>query len=183
MCVVIPFILNVRRVDAPAGVTQDFSSTFLLRYLPLFSSREGLSRPFPSSTVKSSFVYPRIKRSPLIGHICLYIYFYFFLRGKIPVRVTAPRFELTSQRRHILRFRGYQVNHRGDRRYHYNLFTVVLMISKTSHQSIRYTIIYYAKYTHTACLLMVLYADPAYYKKDCHAPRTRMVFNCQIKWW
>ena len=33
VCVVIPFILDVRLVDAPAGVTQDFS-TFLLRCLP-----------------------------------------------------------------------------------------------------------------------------------------------------
>ena len=32
-CVVIPFILDVRLVDAPIGVTQDFS-IFLLRYLP-----------------------------------------------------------------------------------------------------------------------------------------------------
>ena len=38
-------------------VTQDFSSTFLLRYMPLFFSREGFSRSFPSSTVKSNFVY------------------------------------------------------------------------------------------------------------------------------
>ena len=35
VCVVIPFILNVRLVDAPAGVTQDFS-TYLLRCLPYF---------------------------------------------------------------------------------------------------------------------------------------------------
>ena len=34
VCVVIPFILDVRFVNVPAGVTQDFSSTFLLRYLP-----------------------------------------------------------------------------------------------------------------------------------------------------
>ena len=40
LCFVIPFILDVRIVDAPAGVTQeegytqDFSSTFLLRCLP-----------------------------------------------------------------------------------------------------------------------------------------------------
>ena len=33
VCVVIPFILDVRFVDVPAGVTQDFS-TFLLRCLP-----------------------------------------------------------------------------------------------------------------------------------------------------
>ena len=33
VCVVIPFILDVRLVDAPVGVTQDFF-TFLLRCLP-----------------------------------------------------------------------------------------------------------------------------------------------------
>ena len=66
VCVyIIPFILVVRLVDAPyqpgshrrRKVTQDFS-TFLLRCLPSFLSREGYSRPFPSSTVKSNFVYP-----------------------------------------------------------------------------------------------------------------------------
>ena len=69
MCVVIPFILDaildVRLVDAPAGVTQDFS-TFLLRCLPEFFSREGFDRLFPSSTVKSNFVYLRTNRSPLV---------------------------------------------------------------------------------------------------------------------
>ena len=38
-------------------VTQDFLSTFRLRCMPLFFSREGFSRSFPSSTVKSNFVY------------------------------------------------------------------------------------------------------------------------------
>ena len=33
VCVIIPFILDVRLVDAPAGVTQEFS-TFMLRCLP-----------------------------------------------------------------------------------------------------------------------------------------------------
>ena len=38
-------------------VTQDFSSTFFLRCVPLFFSREGFSNhSFPSSTVKSNFV-------------------------------------------------------------------------------------------------------------------------------
>ena len=31
-------------------------------------SREGFSRPFPSSIVKSNFVYPRHNRPPLVGH-------------------------------------------------------------------------------------------------------------------
>ena len=38
-------------------VTQDFSSTFFLRCVPSFFSREGLGHSFPSSTVKSNFVY------------------------------------------------------------------------------------------------------------------------------
>ena len=36
-------------------VTQDFSSTFFLRCVPLFFSREEFSHSFPSSTVKSNF--------------------------------------------------------------------------------------------------------------------------------
>ena len=42
-------------LDVPAGVTR--RTTLFLRYMPLFLSREGFSRSFPSSTVKSSFVY------------------------------------------------------------------------------------------------------------------------------
>ena len=38
-------------------VTQDFSSTFFLRCVPSFFSREGFSHSLPSSTVKSNFVY------------------------------------------------------------------------------------------------------------------------------
>ena len=38
-------------------VTQDFSSTFLLRCVSQFFSREGFSHSFPSSTVKSNVVY------------------------------------------------------------------------------------------------------------------------------
>ena len=38
-------------------VTQDFPSTFFLRCVPSFFSREGFSHSFPSSTVKSNFVY------------------------------------------------------------------------------------------------------------------------------
>ena len=39
-------------------VTQDFSHAFFLRCMPYFFSREGFSHySFPSSTVKSNFVY------------------------------------------------------------------------------------------------------------------------------
>ena len=89
MCVVIPFILDVGLVDTSAGVTQDFS-TFLLRCLPWFLSREGFSRPFPSSTVRSFFffVYPWITGTVIVLHYLLGTTFQFliyFLWGKIPV--------------------------------------------------------------------------------------------------
>ena len=105
MCIVIPFILDVRYVDVPAAgshsrrkVIQNFS-TFLLRRLPQFFLREGFSRSFPSSTVKSNFVYQRFNRSPLVGHF----FFFWGGGGGIPVCVTTPRFELTSQRQNVSR--------------------------------------------------------------------------------
>ena len=93
-------------------VTQDFSSIFLLRCLPYFLSREGfsrssfLSRSFPPSTVKSNFVWSPISctNELIVLHLLgIYIYIFFFLWGKIPVRVTAPGFEVTSQRQKVSR--------------------------------------------------------------------------------
>ena len=78
-CVVIPFILDGRLVDAPAGVTQEEGRTVFI-HLPsagltlIFIAREEFGLPFPSSTVKSNFVYPRFNRSPLVGHD----FFFFF---------------------------------------------------------------------------------------------------------
>ena len=88
MCVFffIPFILDVRLVDVPAGVTQEEGHTGVfhlpsaVRCLPLFLLREGFSRPFPSSVVKSNFVYPRINRSPFVGMI--FHLFFIFAKGK-----------------------------------------------------------------------------------------------------
>ena len=76
VCVVIPFILDVRLVDAPAEVTQDFS-TFLLRCVPLSFSREGFSRSFPSSTVKSILCTNDLIVLHLLG-IFIYIYYIYF---------------------------------------------------------------------------------------------------------
>ena len=73
-------------------VTQDFSSAFFLRCVPLFYSREGFTHSFPSSTVKSNFVYKRFNRSPPVGHF--YFCFLFFLVRKI----LFDGIELTSQR-------------------------------------------------------------------------------------
>ena len=80
--------------------TQDFSSTFFLRCVPLFFSRKGFSHSFPSSTVKSNFVYERFNRFPPVGHIYIYIFSIFLVR-KIPF----ARIELTSQR--VRRLHGY----------------------------------------------------------------------------
>ena len=78
--VVTPFILDVNLVDVPARVIQEEGHTGFL-HLPsavlAFKSlsREGLSRPFSSSTVESNFVYPRIDRSPLVGYYYYSIFF------------------------------------------------------------------------------------------------------------
>ena len=56
VCVVMPFILDVRLVDVPAGVTQEKGHTGFLHLpsavLALVFSRERFSRSFTSSTVK-----------------------------------------------------------------------------------------------------------------------------------
>ena len=64
-------------------VTQDFS-TFLLRCLPQFLWREGFSRPFSSSTVKSIFVYARINRSPCM-YVCMLLLLLLFLTFSVLV--------------------------------------------------------------------------------------------------
>ena len=60
-CIFIPFVLDVRLVDVPAGVTQEEGHTGFLHLLSavlaLISLARGFSRSFPSSTVKSNFVY------------------------------------------------------------------------------------------------------------------------------
>ena len=69
-----------------------------------FLSRERISRPFPSLTVKSNFVYPRHNRSPLVGHDVI----------KNPS--SCDRAEIRFHVLHnVRRFRSYQLNHRGDR--------------------------------------------------------------------
>ena len=64
-------------LDVPAGVTQEEGHTGFLIHLPpavhaFILSREGFSRSFPSSTVKSNFVYSRINPSPFVGHFFIY---------------------------------------------------------------------------------------------------------------
>ena len=77
------FILDVKFVGCiPAEVTQEEGHTGFLTHLPsavcipLFFSREGCSRSFLSSTMKSNFVCQRFNRSLLVG--------YFYLVRKSP---------------------------------------------------------------------------------------------------
>ena len=120
VCVCFPPIYSWRQVcwmyqpgSHRRKITQDFTSTILLRCMPFFFSREGFGRPFPSSTVKSNSVYSRFKRSSLVGHI--FLSFFFFSEEKFQL----PRFELTPQC--VRRLRGYQLSYRG------HTITVILL--------------------------------------------------------
>ena len=84
VCVFFPFIVDIKFVGRTnrghtGGRSQDFSSTFFLRCVPLFFSREGFSPSFPSSTVKSNFVHQRFNRSPPVGHF-YFLFFKFLVR-------------------------------------------------------------------------------------------------------
>ena len=76
VCVVIPFILDVRFVDAPAGVTQDFS-TFHLRtaVLALIFTARGIQPSLSLVDREVEFILCTHKnnRSSLVGH-----FFYFW---------------------------------------------------------------------------------------------------------
>ena len=85
-------------MDVPAGVTQETGHRGFL-HLPC----AVLALIFFEIKIQPSF-----NCSPLVEHFLLSL---FFVRKR--GRVTAPRFNLMSQRR---RFRGYQLNHLGDRR-------------------------------------------------------------------
>ena len=105
VCVVIPFILDVRLV---AGVTQKECHTGFLHLL----SREGFSRPFPSLIVKSNPVNPRSNRSRHVGHDTYIFVFLYFCEEKSQF-VWLHRD--SNSRPNVRRFRGYQLNHLGNR--------------------------------------------------------------------
>ena len=118
--VVIPFIiLDVRLVDAPAGVTQEEGHTEFV-HLPsaglalIFVAGRIQSRPFTSSTVKSTFCVPRISPCILVGHDFSYIYIYILLfceEKSLFVRLHRD----SNSRPNIKRFRCYRLDHRGER--------------------------------------------------------------------
>ena len=87
---------QVRSLDVPAGVTQEEGHTGFLIHLPsavhaFIFAREGFSRSFPPSTVKSDFVYyDLINRSPLlVGHF--FFIFIFLVRKNPSYRDSNPR--------------------------------------------------------------------------------------------
>ena len=83
VCVVIPFILDVGFVDVPAGVTQEEGHTGFLHLpsavLALIFSRKGSSRSFPSSIVKTNFVYLRFRIVVLHLMGIFYLFIYIFM--------------------------------------------------------------------------------------------------------
>ena len=99
MCVVIPFILDVRLVDViPAWATQEEGHTGFLH--------------LPSAALALTFlarrIYPFLSLVDREVEFCELIVLYYllgisFLRGKIPVRVMTRRFELLSQRQKVSR--------------------------------------------------------------------------------
>ena len=79
--VFIPFILDVRLLDAPAGVTQEEGHIGFLHLPSGVFALIFLARRIQSSlsqvTVESNFVYPRINRSPGMFFVFFCFLFYF----------------------------------------------------------------------------------------------------------
>ena len=71
-------------MDVPDKVMQEEGHTGFLHLpstvLALFFLARRIQPSFFSSTMKSSFVYPRINRSPLVGHDLVIFHFIFFVR-------------------------------------------------------------------------------------------------------
>ena len=108
VCIVIPFILGVDLVDVLAGVTQEEGRTGFLHV-----SSVVLALIFIARRIQSSLsLVDRNVDFFLCAHEIIVLHLLGMMRGKIPVCVTAPRFELSSKREKV---RGYQLNHRGDR--------------------------------------------------------------------
>ena len=111
MCVSFPFVLDARLVDVPAGVTQEEGYTGFLIHLssavlPLIRLSRRI-QPFLSLVDRDfEFCVLTIKSFSTCWAFLLFIYFY-------EEKSQLPGFELTSQR--VKTFRGYQLNHRGDR--------------------------------------------------------------------
>ena len=71
--VIIPFVLDVRLVNAPTGVTQEEGRTGFIHLASVVLAFIFVARMIqPSLSLvdrEVKFVYPRINRSPLVGHL------------------------------------------------------------------------------------------------------------------
>ena len=89
VCVFFPFILDIKFVGRTSrGHTRGRSHR--ISHPPsfygaclYFSRDKRFSHFFPSSTVKSNFVYQRFNRSPLVGHF--FVFCFLFFSEKNPV--------------------------------------------------------------------------------------------------
>ena len=70
-----------------------------------FSSRGGFSPSFPSSTVKSHFLYPRIYSSPLVGHD---FYYYIYIEPIYFVSENLRSCDCTEVRTHVPTSEGFE---------------------------------------------------------------------------
>ena len=80
VCVVIQFILDVRLVDAPTGVTQEEGHTGFLHLpsvvLALIFPREEINRLFPPSTAKSASTSEIFDANCVLYYVCtMYVQF------------------------------------------------------------------------------------------------------------
>ena len=103
--VAIPFILDVRPVDVPpgghtGGRSHRISPSSFSGACLNFSRGKISVVHFPRRPLSRTFC----NNDLIVLHYLLGIFFFFFNpRGKIPVLVTTPRFELTSQRQKVSR--------------------------------------------------------------------------------
>ena len=107
VCVVIPLILDVRLVDVPAGVTKEEGYTGYLHLPSAVLASVFLARRIQPllSLVDREVEFCVLTNQSFSTYWTFFIYFllFHFLSGKIPVRVTAPRFDPTPQRPKVSR--------------------------------------------------------------------------------
>ena len=106
VCVAIPFILDVRLMDVPVGVTQEEGHTGFLHLSSAVLTLIFLARKIqPFLSLVDRGVEFLCTNELIVLHllgILLFFIILFFVR-KIQVRATAPGFELTSERQKVSR--------------------------------------------------------------------------------
>ena len=124
VCVLFPFILDIKFVNIPAGVTQEDHTGFLIHLPSAVRALTFLARriqPFLSLVDREAeFCVPT--NDFIVLHLLglyIYIYIYIYICTGIYILIYSeeksqlPGFELTSPR--VRRLRGYQLSYRGDR--------------------------------------------------------------------